>query len=417
VEVRVVGGGVGLLSRAFEGDAARAGEPTLVAVDGDPRWTAISGRWIGAGVTLARLAADPRIAEGWPAIAVAAAATANPNLRRRITVGGVVAARLPTSDLAAPLCAHGAMVRLHRPFDDTPIDLPLGEYLADGPAGVVTGVVLAEPAPSAYRRVAVRQGPAPAIATVCAVQGPTGLRRWAGAVATVPIELTEHGEVPADVVLLSDHRASADYRRTVVRNLAATLLVPWATAPPLPDEVAAGAVPPDLTPPVLRVLPPVHHLEVDGRVLDLPEPVPAAQALSDVLRRFGVLSVKVGCEEGVCGACTVQLDGEPVPSCVLPVGTAAGRRIRTASTLVDTAEGRRLVEELDARCSLQCGFCAPGLVATATALLRSDRDALDLATCTDALAGQLCRCTGSWPLVEAVLAAASPDPDTKENRP
>jgi 2-furoyl-CoA dehydrogenase 2Fe-2S iron sulfur subunit len=124
--------------------------------------------------------------------------------------------------------------------------------------------------------------------------------------------------------------------------------------------------------------------------------------LSDFIRHdCGLTGTHVGCEQGVCGACTVQLDGEPVRSCLLLAVQANGRAVRT----VEGLEWGLLQEAFNEKHGLQCGFCTPGFLMTLEPLIR-DADELDEATIKDALAGNLCRCTGYVGIVEAVELAA-----------
>jgi aerobic-type carbon monoxide dehydrogenase small subunit (CoxS/CutS family) len=118
--------------------------------------------------------------------------------------------------------------------------------------------------------------------------------------------------------------------------------------------------------------------------------------LSDFVRHdCGLTGTHVGCEHGVCGACTVQLDGEPVRSCLLLAVQADGRRVTT----VEGLEWGPLQEAFHRHHALQCGFCTPGILMTVEPLRGQ---ALDEAGIKDALAGNLCRCTGYVQIVEAV---------------
>lgn len=128
--------------------------------------------------------------------------------------------------------------------------------------------------------------------------------------------------------------------------------------------------------------------------------------LQQVLRgQLGHTSVKDGCRQGGCGACTVLLDGEPVLSCLLPVQDAAGRSVTTLEDLTP-ADGVTPVQRafLDEN-GFQCGYCTPGVELVAEALLERNpsptRDEIE-----DALSGNVCRCTGYAPIVAAVEAAA-----------
>ena len=129
--------------------------------------------------------------------------------------------------------------------------------------------------------------------------------------------------------------------------------------------------------------------------------------LQAVLRtQLGQTSVKDGCRQGGCGSCTVLVDGEPVLSCLLPVEDVAGRRVTTLEALTP-AEGLHPIQRafLDAN-GFQCGYCTPGMEMLAAALLEHNptpsRDEI-----VDALSGNVCRCTGYEPIVDAIEAAAA----------
>ena len=141
------------------------------------------------------------------------------------------------------------------------------------------------------------------------------------------------------------------------------------------------------------------------------------ERLSQTLReRLGALDVKVGCNAGDCGACTVLVDGAPVCACLMPTAQAEGTRVETQSGLVqgDTL-AQRLADSFHAHQAAQCGICTPGMMVSAVALLR-DVPAPDAAQVEDALGGVLCRCTGYRKIIEAVVAAGAdnvtPPPQT-----
>jgi len=128
--------------------------------------------------------------------------------------------------------------------------------------------------------------------------------------------------------------------------------------------------------------------------------------LSDVLRQeFGLTGVHIGCEHGVCGACTILADGEPVRSCLLFAVQAEGMRIETIEAL-GTPEAMDPVQvAFWEKHGLQCGYCTPGMVLTAKALLDRVPNPTE-AEIRHALSGNLCRCTGYQFIVEAVERAA-----------
>ena len=136
------------------------------------------------------------------------------------------------------------------------------------------------------------------------------------------------------------------------------------------------------------------RVEINGRPYD--GEVEPRTLLSDFVRHdCGLTGTHVGCEHGVCGACTVQLDGVPVRSCLLLAVQADGRSLRT----VEGLEWGPLQRGFNERHALQCGFCTPGILMTVEPLRGQ---ALDEAGIKDALAGNLCRCTGYVQIVEAV---------------
>lgn len=134
---------------------------------------------------------------------------------------------------------------------------------------------------------------------------------------------------------------------------------------------------------------------------------PPGRRLLDVLREdLGLTGTKEGCGEGECGACSVLLDDRLVLSCLLPAGQAAdGARIDTVEGLERTALGRALQEAFVEKGAAQCGFCIPGMLMAAYALLAANPDPDDAAV-REGLSGNLCRCTGYVKIVEAVRAAA-----------
>jgi carbon-monoxide dehydrogenase small subunit len=129
--------------------------------------------------------------------------------------------------------------------------------------------------------------------------------------------------------------------------------------------------------------------------------------LSDFLRHeLGLTGTHVGCEHGVCGACTVLLDGEPVRSCLMLAVQADGRSLATVEGLADPdGELSPLQAAFREHHALQCGFCTPGMLMSAEALLRgAGGAALSETAIREGLAGNLCRCTGYAGIVAAVLA-------------
>ncbi|WP_346347079.1 2,6-dihydroxypyridine 3-hydroxylase subunit NdhB [Arthrobacter sp. NicSoilC5] len=145
-------------------------------------------------------------------------------------------------------------------------------------------------------------------------------------------------------------------------------------------------------------------VEVNGRRRTVA--VDARDTLADHLRNDQKLTgIKLGCEHGVCGACTILMDGAAVRSCLTLAAQGNGRSIRTVEDLSDGAALSPLQEAFKKHHALQCGFCTAGFLLSATELLDANpsptRDEV-----VEALSGNLCRCTGYQTIVEAVLDAA-----------
>ena len=138
-----------------------------------------------------------------------------------------------------------------------------------------------------------------------------------------------------------------------------------------------------------------------------PVSVPARRLLSDALRHdLGLTGTHVGCEHGVCGACTVLLDGRPVRSCLMFAVSAQDGEITTVEGLADADGTLGTVQQAFLEChGLQCGFCTPGFLTTITAGLR-DNPTPTHEEARDMVAGNLCRCTGYQNIVKAVERAA-----------
>lgn len=145
-------------------------------------------------------------------------------------------------------------------------------------------------------------------------------------------------------------------------------------------------------------------VEVNGREHE--GDVEPRTLLSDFLRHgAGLVGTRVGCEQGVCGACTVQLDGEPVRSCLMLAVQANGRSLRTVEGLEHDGELHPLQLAFHHEHALQCGFCTSGFLMSLEPFLRDHPDPSD-EQIREALAGNICRCTGYAAIVAAVRRAA-----------
>ncbi|MDB5598626.1 MAG: (2Fe-2S)-binding protein [Xanthobacteraceae bacterium] len=146
-------------------------------------------------------------------------------------------------------------------------------------------------------------------------------------------------------------------------------------------------------------------LTVNGEPVS--RPVPVRLSLVDFLRGdLGLTGTHVGCEHGVCGACTVRLDGRIVRGCLMLAVQADGAAVETIEGVSDSGEINGLQDEFRNRNALQCGFCTPGILLTANELIRQGR-VLTREDVREHLSGNVCRCTGYQAIVDAVMAAAS----------
>jgi 4-hydroxybenzoyl-CoA reductase subunit gamma len=145
-------------------------------------------------------------------------------------------------------------------------------------------------------------------------------------------------------------------------------------------------------------------LKLNGRWRE--DAVAENQLLVDYLRDVaGLTGVKTGCDGGECGACTVLVDGEAVPSCIMLAARCQDRSVETIEGLVQQGRPNRLQRAFHEKLGAQCGFCTPGMIMAAEALLRRNPHPNDREIRT-ALSGNLCRCTGYVKIVESVRTAA-----------
>jgi carbon-monoxide dehydrogenase small subunit len=145
----------------------------------------------------------------------------------------------------------------------------------------------------------------------------------------------------------------------------------------------------------LRVNGQTHELVIESR-----------KTLADVLRQdLGLTGTHLGCEHGICGACTVLIDGEPVRSCLVFGVQADGREVRTVESLADGDRLNDLQQAFSKHHGLQCGFCTPGFLMLAEAYLSTDPDA-DREEVREVVSANLCRCTGYQGIVDAVCEVA-----------
>ena len=138
------------------------------------------------------------------------------------------------------------------------------------------------------------------------------------------------------------------------------------------------------------------------------EQVPARLTLADFLRdTLGLTGTHLGCEHGICGSCTIHLDGAAVRSCLLLAAQADGREVATVESLGGREDLHPLQRAFSEAHALQCEFYTPGMLMTAAAFLREEPSPTPEAA-REAIAGNLCRCTGYAGIVEAIVEAAGP---------
>jgi isoquinoline 1-oxidoreductase alpha subunit len=145
-------------------------------------------------------------------------------------------------------------------------------------------------------------------------------------------------------------------------------------------------------------------LTINGkdRQFDIPADMPLLWVLRDVA---GLTGTKFGCGEALCGACTIHLDGQPIRSCVMAAGAAAGRKITTIEAIGDSAAGAKIQQAWLALEVVQCGYCQSGQIMSAAALLVANPNPSD-ADIDRAMSGNICRC-GTYRRIRAAIKQAA----------
>jgi carbon-monoxide dehydrogenase small subunit len=154
------------------------------------------------------------------------------------------------------------------------------------------------------------------------------------------------------------------------------------------------------------------RLLVNGLAYEVDVEEPDTLLIDAIRYGCGLTGTKLGCGTGDCGACTVIIDGKPANSCLVYAAECDEAEIETVEQITSTPVGSTIVDEMVAADAIQCGFCTPGIVVTAAALLRTEpRGTIDETLVRRALAGNLCRCTGYASIVRAVVAAGRSETD------
>lgn len=148
----------------------------------------------------------------------------------------------------------------------------------------------------------------------------------------------------------------------------------------------------------------VMSFKINGMIFE--EEIDHRRTLLEVLREnFGLLGTHKGCDEGQCGACTILIDGKAVNSCLVLAATVQGKEITTIEGLAREDKLHPIQEEFINAGAIQCGFCTPGMILMAKAFLDKNPDPTENEI-RNGLCGNLCRCTGYFQIIEAVLKAA-----------
>jgi aerobic-type carbon monoxide dehydrogenase small subunit (CoxS/CutS family)/CO/xanthine dehydrogenase FAD-binding subunit len=388
----------------------------------------------GAGTTLQDVIDSPVAYEATAGLLPAAcrAQSVSRMVRGLATLGGESVHRAHDSEVVAALLALNAVYVVDRP--DGRVESPALRFLRSSTedlagGGLVTSLFIpGAPQGTALERVAVLPSAPAQVAVVVAVSFSaercsrarlviTGLQGPPARIleAESRIEGTSThdrdleaaaDEVTARAAFRDDAHASADYRRAMARVLTLRALrraiararsgaptSPPRCRPPLPPRNLPAV--PYFTSGRLEttINGALRHVQVDART-----------TLLDLLRGSGLWGVKHGCETGECGACTVLLDGRPVPACLVLALRAQGRAVQTIEGLGSPDAMHPIQQALVDTGAIQCGYCTPAMALSAKALLDAFPDPTEDEV-RDALAGCLCRCTGYVKPVQAVLQA------------
>ena len=398
---------------------------------------------IGPLATHADLQRSELVAKFAPLLATAASAIGSPQIRARGTVGGNIMNAAACADTVPPLVALGAIVTLKSKGGARELalaDLFLKPYQTQArPDELLTGIrfpKLPADARSAFIKLGRRNALAisrMSVAAVLQVGGDgrvTQARIVPGAAFPTWKRVPEAeqmlvGEKPAqnlfaaagqkvseEMIKATGRRWSTEYKEPVIAVLVRRALEKCAkvgravpSAPshrPQPATVGAAA-PTRGTPGTVRPTALVSTT-IDGRPQKLL--LPAHHTLLEVLRDdLGLTGTKCGCEIGECGACTVLLDGEPVNSCLVLAPQIDGREVLTVEGLAQDGKLHPLQESFLDHDAVHCGFCTPGMLLSAKALLDWNSQPTEREIRT-AISGNLCRCTGYQQIVESIAKAS-----------
>jgi len=401
---------------------------------------------IGAGVTHADILASPRAHELMLPLAQACLEIGSPQLRNRATIAGNLITASPANDTISALVALDARVRI---VGATHREVPLSDFFTGfrttvlEPTDLVQSILV--PHPSLRQRgIWVKAGLRKAQAISVVHAGLVLDFEADGTVSSARIALGSVGptvelSAPAAQVLIGssldgdtinaaaaaaadsvtpidDGRATADYRSDSVVVVVSRALqalaaeqqaVRWPDRIPLlaPGRMARGSAQVPRPPHGVVEATTEISVDVNGTTLSAAAGVADAGTLLDWLRQTAGTGTKEGCAEGECGACTVMLDGDAVMSCLVAAAQADGATVTTIEGLGTTSDPNEMQQAFVEKFAVQCGYCIPGFVVAAQALADElgsvpTRDEIELA-----LSGNLCRCTGYYNIIDAVITA------------
>ena len=443
-ETRLLAGGTDLLIELRRG--SKKAPRVVLDISGVAEMAGIaeSGGHIALGplTTHAELARSELLREFAPLLGEAAAAIGSPQIRARGTVGGNIMNAAACADTVPPLIALGATVTLQSKAGRRELalaDLFVKPYQTRANADeLLTAVRFPKPGPgarSAFIKLGRRNALAISRLSVAAMLelGKDGriteARIVPGAAFPTWQRVTEAerlllGEMPGEPLFASagrkvseemikatGRRWSTEYKEPVIAVLVSRALeqcvpkVGQCVPPALPNKHISAkgqAGRPALLSPSPEC---VITATINGRPLTLT--VPANMNLLDLLRdRLGLPGTKCGCEIGECGACTVLLDGEPVNSCLVLAPQIAGRQVLTVEGLAPEGGLHPLQESFLDHDAAHCGFCTPGMLLSAKALLDWNPRPTE-GEIRRAISGNLCRCTGYQQIVAAIEKASA----------
>lgn len=454
---RVVSGGTDLVVDLARGQAepvelvdltgiAGARDIRQYRIDGDdPHPTAMHGRTyvvLGFGVTHNQVVSDPKLVERCLPLAQACLEIGSPQLRNRATIAGNVATASPANDSISALMALGAWLEVTSAATE-PRWVRIQDFFTGvrqtvlAPGELISDIWVPELGPNArgiWVKLGLRKAQAisvvhAAVVVEFAADDPRSTivdaRIALGSVApTVVLADAAHVLVgraldadtldevaraaSAEVAPIDDGRATADYRsagvETVVRRALAAI-ERGAERSTWPKRIPTLG---QSTPTLVRA---DHATSIDDTTevavsvngTEVTAAGAASVTLLDWLRDHAGTGTKEGCAEGECGACTVMLDGAATMACLTPAAQADRSAVTTVEGLAGDQALSAMQQSFVDNFAVQCGYCIPGFVVSATALV----DELDAATREEielGLSGNLCRCTGYYAILEAVRA-------------